>query len=492
MKRFIGSLSILVLVLSLVLTVSAQDENIVEIAVGNEDFSTLVAAVTAADLVETLSGEGPFTVFAPTNDAFTAALGELGLSAEDVLGDTDLLTGILTYHVVEGEVFSGDLSDGMRVTTVNGATFVVNLSDEGASLTDSMGRTVNITTVDIEASNGVIHVIDNVILPPSQNIVEIAVGNEDFSTLVAAVTAAELVETLSGEGPFTVFAPTNDAFTMALGELGMELSDVVGNTELLTSILTYHVVDGKVFSGDLSDGMEVTTLNGATFTVNIGDDGVTLTDAAGRVVNVAATDIEGTNGVIHVIDNVIVPPMEAAPEETASESMGNTIADIVIAGSEGGNDDREGFSYLLAAVQNADPAVLEALSGEGSLTVFAPNNQAFINLTAALELTPAQLLNSDNEALLTQVLLYHVIEGEVRAEDVLGLADGSVVPTLLQDDQNALVVYFNSAGNPYLNNGVDLVATDIEASNGVIHVINDVLLPECVVETLAGEGACGE
>ncbi|MGJ3237211.1 MAG: fasciclin domain-containing protein [Anaerolineae bacterium] len=491
MKHLSLMVTALLVWVAFVMPVTAQEETIVEIAAGNDDFSTLVAAVTAADLAETLSGEGPFTVFAPTNEAFTAALDELGLTLDDVVADVDLLTSILTYHVVSGEVFSGDLSDGMRVTTVNGATFVVNLSDESASLTDSAGRTVNITAVDIEASNGVIHVLDNVILPPSQNIVEIAVDNDDFSTLVAAVTAADLAETLSGEGPFTVFAPTNEAFTAALDELGLTLDDVVADVDLLANILTYHVVSGKVFSNDLSDGLEVTALNGASFTVNITDEGVTLTDGLGRVVNVVATDIEGTNGVIHVIDNVIVPPAEEAEEEETAAATG-TIADIVIAGSEGGNADRDGFSYLLTAVQNANPAILDALTGEGPLTVFAPNNQGFINLAAVLGLTPAQLLSPQNQGILTDVLLYHVVAGEVRAADVVSLPNGAVVPTLLQDTQNAIIVSFNSASAPFLNNGVNLVTTDIEASNGVIHIINDVLVPQCIFDTLAGEGACGQ
>jgi branched-chain amino acid transport system substrate-binding protein len=139
--------------------------SIVDIAAGNESFSTLVTAVTAAGLGETLSGEGPFTVFAPTNDAFAAALAELGANAEDVLADTDLLTSILTYHVVPGAVLSGSLTDGMEVTTVNGATLTINVSDAGVTLTDALGRTANVTTADIQGTNGVIHVIDNVILP---------------------------------------------------------------------------------------------------------------------------------------------------------------------------------------------------------------------------------------------------------------------------------------------------------------------------------------
>jgi|GEM_PF-1110317 len=459
MKRFIGILVGLALVLSFAVNVAAQDDTIVEIAVGNEDFSTLVQAVIAADLVDTLSGPGPFTVFAPTNDAFAAALGELGLTAEQLLADTDLLTSVLTYHVVAGEVFSTDLTDGMRVTTVNGATFVVNLSASGASLTDSQGRTVNITAVDIDASNGVIHVLDNVILPPSQNVVEIAIDNPDFSTLVTAVSTAGLVETLSGDGPFTVFAPTNAAFAAALAELGLTAEQLLADTDLLTSILTYHVVAGKVFSGDLSDGMIVPTLNGETFTVNIGVSGVSLTDSLGRTVNVVATDIEGTNGVIHVIDNVLLPPYQSIVEIASS------------------NPD---FSTLVTALTAAD--LVEALSGEGPFTVFAPTNAAFNTALSELGLSLEDVVGDLD--LLSSILTYHVVLGEVFSSD---LTDGMVVPTL---NGETFTVNIGASGvtlTDSLGRTVNVVATDIRATNGVIHVIDNVLIP-----TIAGPDADGD
>ena len=141
----------------------SMDETIVDVAAANPDFSTLVELVTAADLVETLSGEGPFTVFAPTNDAFAAVPADV---LEGLGADTAALTAVLTYHVVPGKVLSSDLSDGQEVTTVEGTTFVVNISDAGdVTLTDGAGQTIAISAVDIEASNGVIHVIDGVLLP---------------------------------------------------------------------------------------------------------------------------------------------------------------------------------------------------------------------------------------------------------------------------------------------------------------------------------------
>ena len=287
----------------------AELGTIVDIAVGAGDFNTLVAAVTAAGLAETLQGEGPFTVFAPTDAAF-AALPEG--TVEALLEDPEgALTDILLYHVVAGKVMSSDLSDGMTAETVQGSSITVGIAD-GVVTID--GATV--VVADIEASNGVIHVIDAVILPPAEEeaaeeeaaaelgtIVDIAVGAGDFNTLVAAVTAAGLVETLQGEGPFTVFAPTDAAFA-ALPEGTVEalLEDPEG---ALTDILLYHVVAGEVMSGDLSDGMTAETVQGSSITVGIVDGVVTIDGAT-----VVAADIEASNGVIHVIDAVILPPAE--------------------------------------------------------------------------------------------------------------------------------------------------------------------------------------
>lgn len=169
-----------------------------------------------------------------------------------------------------------------------------------------------------------------------------------------------------------------------------------------------------------------------------------------------------------------------------------SIVDIAIENSEGGNDDREGLSLLVRAVQNADAVVLNTLSGEGSFTVFAPNNQAFLNLTAFLESNYGidDIFADENQALLTQVLLYHVVEGEVGSADVLELTSGASVPTLLDVEQDGIVVNILDDGSVRLNGNIALVATDIPASNGVIHIIDDVLLPQCVIDTLEGVGSC--
>jgi len=291
---------------------------VVDIVVESEDHTTLETAVVAAGLVETLSGEGPFTVFAPTDAAF-ANLPEGTLDA--VLADNDLLTSILTYHVVGSTALSTDLSDGMMVATLNGAEVTVTMNDEGVFINDAQ-----VTTADIVADNGVVHVIDAVLLPPtpaSNTVVDIIVNSEDHTTLETAVVAAGLVETLSGEGPFTVFAPTDAAFAnLPEGTLDAVLAD----NDLLTSILTYHVVGSTALSTDLSDGMMVATLNGAEVTVTINDEGVFINDA-----QVTMADILADNGVVHVIDAVLLPPtpdriVEASATWTA---MPNPAKDVV-------------------------------------------------------------------------------------------------------------------------------------------------------------------
>jgi uncharacterized surface protein with fasciclin (FAS1) repeats len=271
-------------------------KTIVDIAVEDGRFTTLVAAVQAAGLDEALSGEGPFTVFAPTDDAF-AALPEG--TVEALLADIPALTDILLYHVVEGKVMAADVVELSNAMTLQGQYVDIAVED-GKVMID--GAQVIIT--DIEASNGVIHVIDAVILPESRDIVDIAVEDGRFTTLVAAVQAAGLVDTLKGEGPFTVFAPTDDAFA-ALPEGTVEA--LLADIPALTDILLYHVVPGKVMAADVVslDGQSAeTALAGKSVDIKVDMSNVYLNEN----VKVIITDIEASNGVIHVIDAVLLPP----------------------------------------------------------------------------------------------------------------------------------------------------------------------------------------
>ena len=269
-------------------------KNILETAKANTDFTNLVNALVAADLDETLANEQElYTVFAPTDAAFAELDEEYLTNLVD--NDTTTLSKILTYHVLSGKVMSTDLSDDMRVETVQGKYITINIEGENVYVEDAM-----VTSTDIECSNGVIHIIDTVVVP-KQNIVETVDEDVDVKTLSDAIAAADLDETLSDEEAlYTVFAPTDAAFA----ELDEEyLADLLNNdTVNLTKILKYHVISGKVMSTDLSDGMNVTTLEGTNITVKINGTDVMVNDA-----NVTSADIVCSNGVIHVIDKVIIP-----------------------------------------------------------------------------------------------------------------------------------------------------------------------------------------
>lgn len=310
-------LKLLLLLAALPVFTACEDEDpdpdaratIIEIASGDARFSTLVAALEKAELVSALEGVGPFTVFAPTNEAFDQLLADLGASSLDDL-TKEQLTPILLHHVASGAVRSTDLSNGYINTLSEGPngtslSLQVDLSN-GVVLNGS----AEVTGADVIASNGILHVIDEVMLPPS--VVDLALNNENFTTLVAALTRADLstdfVGVLSGAGPFTVFAPTNTAFQALLDSnpAWSSLDDIDAAT--LEAVLKYHVVAGaNVPSGDITDGAELTTFEGSTVRANLDGGTVTLTDGQDGTSNVIIADVQGTNGVVHAIDQVILP-----------------------------------------------------------------------------------------------------------------------------------------------------------------------------------------
>lgn len=261
---------------------------------GKPTFSTLNVALARTGLASVVSSNR-LTIFAPSDDAFAA----LGLYPNNIASVPNLAQ-ILLYHVVDGIVTSDMLSNGF-VPTANGAAVEINL-DNGVFVNDAQ-----VIRADIKARNGIIHAIDKVMFPPTMNLVELAQSfAPEFSILVDAVIAAGLTDVLATGGPFTVFAPTNDAFVALLGELGFaSLSDIP--VDVLTQVLLYHVVEGRVFSSDLVSG-PVSTLNG-TFDVNTSN--FTITDANDREAGIVTSliNIQATNGVVHVIDRVILPAL---------------------------------------------------------------------------------------------------------------------------------------------------------------------------------------
>lgn len=288
---------------------SNQPQTIAAIAAADANFSILVEALTRTGLASTFDSPGDFTVFAPTNDKFQAFLTANGFANVNAV-PIPLLTEILKNHVVSGSFYSNELATGYVKTLAKGAassTNTLSMYVEIGSTVKLNGGASNggatVVTANIEASNGVIHVVDNVIGLPT--VVNHAVANPNFTTLVGLVSGAGLVPTLSGTAgsPFTVFAPTNGAFTTFESQNPGVLASLT--SAQVTSVLTYHVVGGANVLSTGIPSTPITTLESGTFTIA----GTTITDEANRQTGIVAVDVQGSNGVIHVINNVLLPSL---------------------------------------------------------------------------------------------------------------------------------------------------------------------------------------
>jgi len=432
--------------------VMMETRNIVEIAQATPELSTLVAALTKyPNLVNTLSAPGTFTVFAPDNDAFDAVLAVIGQTSIDDLPE-EVLENILQYHVHSSAAITSDIISAGLLPMVNG---------ENATVTTSGGVFIDnaqVTTPDVLATNGVIHIVDAVIVPPSMlpivgTIVAPAYFNKEFTTLIAAVKAADpsILELLLSNGPsdsgLTLFAPTNDAFTAA------GITDLSAVASVVDAVLAYHVIDGTVLAADLpmtsGYAAEIPTLGGNFY----------LTNAGGSVningtTQVVATDILGSNGVVHVINRTLIPPTQTINEIVAGFASANPAE----------------FSLLAAALSRAGLA--DFFDGDGPFTVFAPTDQAFID--AGLDLSA---INSTDPAAVAAILTHHVVKPNVYVFST-DLVDGNV--TMLNDQNvtisvSALTVQDAVGSTPPA--GLVTGLLNVHASNGVIHVIDKVLLP---------------
>ncbi len=279
-----------------VTTNQAVIEDITELASGDPNLTTLVAALEATDLIETLQGAGPFTVFAPTDEAF-AALGEETL--DFLLDNPEELAEILLYHVVPGAFSAPEVVGSGTFPTAEGSEIGIRSTGEGVTINDS-----GLVATNLKAVNGIVHVIDEVLMIPSMDIVETAVAAGSFTTLATALEATDLVETLQGEGPFTVFAPTDEAFAA----LGQETLDaLLDDPEQLAEILLYHVVPNmSLNTTELTVNGRVETAQGEEVMVVATSDGLVINGS-----NVVVENIVTTNGMIQVIDQVLIPPTMA-------------------------------------------------------------------------------------------------------------------------------------------------------------------------------------
>lgn len=424
-------------------------ETITELAAATPDLSILVDALTRANLTETLNQPGSYTVFAPTNAAFSAFLSQNNIPS---LGDVpvDVLTNILLNHVVIGENNSTSLSSGYVSTLATQPSTDLNLS---MFIDTSIGVALNgvskVVTADIDATNGIIHIVDAVIGLPT--VVDHALANPAFQSLVAALGAADgnLVNVLNGEGSFTVLAPDNNAFTTFLN--GTALGDVP--TDALANILLNHVLGSVMTSSDLTGlgagytrtlasgpnanqlSLYFNTSNGVTFN---------------GISSVTAADVVTSNGIIHAIDSVIDIP---------------TVVTFALADPN--------FSTLVSALTTLTPATdfASILSDKSALfTVFAPVNAAF----DALESIPG-------EDVLTQILLHHVIgDFNVTSSDLT--PNGNTVAPSLHGDNLTISLPGSGSNVANMTDGagntdIGIVAVDVQAGNGVIHVINKIAIP---------------
>ena len=448
-----------------------SDESIAKIVAGNEDYSSLLAALQKTGLDADLDGSGTFTVFAPDNDAFAEFLN--GASLDDV--SNDVLTQVLLNHVLGTTVTSSQLTTGYvtnLATNEDGDNLSMYINTDGGVQINGISTVVQ---ADVSANNGVIHFVDKVI--PVPTVTTFATADETFSTLVTALTTltpdTNYASILSGtdNAPFTVFAPTNAAFEDLLTSFG--LSDFSPLTaEQIEIILNYHVLAGlNVRSSDLpgiSDGITPATLQGETLLLNL-EGGAFLRDKTGVDAEIVVVDVQAANGVIHVVDKVLLP-------NAALDALGRSITAFTYNGGEASD-----FSSLYAALRKT--GLNDVLDDATMRTVFAPNNDSFATFLGdvALEDVPNDVL--------TQVLLNHVVSGKLLSTD-LSTSYANTLATYSDTDAN-LSLYINTESGVMLNGGsnnggASVTGADNEVRNGVIHVVNSVIeLPTIVTFAVA-------
>ncbi|TCP21692.1 putative surface protein with fasciclin (FAS1) repeats [Tenacibaculum skagerrakense] len=432
------------------------EENLVDIASSDSNFSVLVQALVKADLVSALEADGALTVFAPTNEAFQALLDKKPAwnSLDDV--PVDVLKEVLLYHVLPIYAPSQNLSDNQGVTTLNGAALTIDLSS-GVKIESATGQSVSVTQADILAKNGVIHAINEVLLPGElpKDITDLAIATPDLSILVQALQKANLVSALQADGPFTVFAPTNAAFQALLDSNASwnSLDDIP--VDVLTNVLLFHVVSGNIKSTDLSDTYVNTLATGPnseplSLQVEV-TGGIEFNGDSSPVSGLI--DIEASNGVVHVIDKVMMPA------NVVTLALNNA-----------------GFTSLVAALTDSRHTTdfVSILSGDGPFTIFAPTNAAF---QALLDSNASWNSLADVPiATLDAVLKYHVVNGANVQADQLTNGDVTTLGGTITIDLTS-GAQIQTSSMQTVNILVGTATNDVQGTNGVIHAVDTVLLP---------------
>jgi len=402
---------------------------VVDVIIGSANHNTLEAAISAAGLINTLNGAGPFTVFAPTDAAFAALPAG---TVEALLADPQgALTQVLLYHATSETVTSDDIiefySDFPYLQMLNEKTITFKVTSEGVFINNA-----KVTVADIETDNGIVHVIDAVLIAPDSTIIDVVRNSSSHTILETLLDEAEFSLPLEGFGPFTLFAPTDAAISALPGEL---IQQLLNDPDLLEDVLAYHVAGGQALSTNLSNEQVIRTLLDKNIKVTINNGDVLINDA-----KVIVADIITDNGVVHVIDAVLLPK--------------TTVVDII-------NNSEEHF--VLSSILSLT-GLDDALSGNGPFTVFAPTDDAF-------EAIPEDVLAAivADESILTSILTYHAIGAKALSSE---LSDGQEIVTL-----NGAKVKITINNDGVFVNDAKVTVVDLVADNGVVHVINAVLLP---------------
>jgi len=409
--------------------VAVEGPSLVEVAQEAGNFETLLSLTETVGLTTTLQFLGPFTAFAPTDEAFE----ELFSVVDPGTLSNEEITFVLTYHVLFGEVPSSALDAQQSVETINEELLYITAGDEGVTV----NGTSTVIAADVEATNGVIHVVDSVLLPNAfLNITGLVQKNYNLTTLLGLVAERQaFLDALSDpSGAFTVFAPNNNAFADVLSA-NPDLTE-----EQVTEIIGYHVLLAEVLSGDLEEAQTVETLSEEEIYVTVDNGEVTINNSA----TVVMADIRGNNGAVHVIDGVLLP---------------NAFTPVTGIVAKNYN-----LSTLLSLVAERQD-ILDALSGEGDFTVFAPTNAAF---DAALEAYPDL---TDEQ--ITEILTYHVLGAQVFSTD---LSDGQTAETLQGEEITVTI-----EDGVQINNA-NVITVDLTGTNGVVHIIDAVILPPSYTE----------
>ena len=411
------------------------EQNLVELAQDDDRFTTLVQLILDAELEGTLSGD-EFTVFAPTNAAFDAlfdVVDPADLSTEDIIE-------ILTFHVTAGTILSGDLAAQQDVEMLNEERTLVQVSAAGVLINGSS----NVIEADLVATNGVIHAIDEVLLPSAYrepNLVDTAREAGDFEILLSLAEDVGLITTLKYLGPYTAFAPNDDAFAALFAEIDPDAL----SSEQVQFILTYHVIAGvPILSGDLGAQQTVDAANNEPLYITADNGDVTVNGSS----NVIDADVTASNGVIHVVDQVLLPNAFLNTVEVAAKNYNFTT---------------------LVSLLSQYPSLVDAVA-TSEITVFAPTNEAFDTLFESVD------PNDLTEEQIAEVLLYHtILETQVFAGDL------AAEQTVDSGSEEALYITADAEG-VVVNGSANVVLADVASTNGVIHAIDSVLLPNAFLD----------